>query len=130
MVVVEGCVQLVRPMDAAAIDDQDHLFARFAKDPHDLMQRLAQRLGVKVGHDLIEDPRRAILDRPDDTEQDAAREAAPGTILQPGLAFAAFFVCDLALTQRACGQAIALGATPSPSPGERKAPQDCFIVVQ
>ena len=53
MVVVEGRVELVRPMDATAIDDHDDLFASFAKDAHDLMNILAQLLGVKMRDDLI-----------------------------------------------------------------------------
>ena len=98
-VVVEGRVELVRPMDAAAIDDHHDLFASFTKDMHDLMEILAQLLGIKMGHDLIEDTRRAILDSPDNAEQDTAGDATPGAILGPRLAFERFFPFDLRVTQ-------------------------------
>src|SRR5215213_232300 len=87
------------PMDATVIDDHDDLFAGFAKDSHDLMEILTEFLGVKMRHNLIEDTRRAILDRPDHTEQDAAGEAAPGAIRRPRLALEAFFAFAVALAQ-------------------------------
>ena len=37
---------------------------------------------------------------------------------------------DLALAQRACGQAIALGAAPPAQPGQGKAPHDRFIFIE
>ena len=67
-VMVEGRVKLMRPVDPAAIDDHDNLFAGFAEDRHHLMEILAQLLGIKVGHDFIEDARRPILDSAKDTE--------------------------------------------------------------
>ena len=99
MIVVEGCVELMRPMDPAPIDDHHHLFAGFAEDRHDLMEILAQLLGIKMGPDLIEDTRRAILDSPDNAEQDTAGDATPGAILGPRLAFERFFPLDLRVTQ-------------------------------
>jgi len=60
VIVVKRRVKLMRPMDAAAIDDHHDLFARFPKDMHDLMEILAQLLGIKMGHDLIEDFRGPI----------------------------------------------------------------------
>ena len=66
VVVLKGRVELVGAMDPAAIDDHHDLFAGFAKRRHDLMEILAQLLGIKVGHDLIEDFRGPILDRTDD----------------------------------------------------------------
>jgi hypothetical protein len=130
LIVVEGRVKLMRPMDATAIDDHDNLFASFPKDPHDLMDILAQFLGIKMGHDLIEDPRRAILDRPDNAEQDAAGDATPGAILGPRLAFKRLCPFDLRVTQWTGQQASALGAAPPAQPGEGKAPQDRFICVE
>ena len=53
MVVVEGRVELMRPMDPAPIDDHHHLFAGFTKDVHDLMEVLAEFLSIKMGDDLI-----------------------------------------------------------------------------
>jgi hypothetical protein len=40
-VVVEGRVQLVRPVDPPAIDDHHDLFIAFAESRHDLMNILA-----------------------------------------------------------------------------------------
>jgi len=130
LIVVEGRVKLMRPMDATAVDDHDDLLTSFAKDAHDLMDILAQLLGVKMGHDLIEDTRGTILDSPNHAEQDAAGDAAPGAILQPRLAFERLFAFDLALAQGTGGQARALGAAPPAQPGEGKAPQDRFIFVE
>lgn len=130
LIVLEGRVKLVRPMDATPVDDHDDLFVRFAKDAHDLMDILAQFLGVKVGHDLIEDTRGAILDSPDHAEQDTAGEAAPGAILGPRLAFERLFPFDLRMTQGADRQARALGAAPPTQPGQGKAPEDRFIFVE
>src|SRR5438552_3231407 len=48
LVVVESRVKFMRPMDATAIDDHDDLCTSFAKDAHDLMNTLAQLLGIKV----------------------------------------------------------------------------------
>jgi hypothetical protein len=130
LIVVEGRVQLMRPMDATAIDDHDDLLASFAKDFHDLMEIWAQFLGSKMGHALIEDPRRAILDRPDHAEQDTAGDATPGAILGPRLAFERLFPFALCVTPRADRQASALGAAPPAPPGKGKAPQDSFIFVE
>jgi hypothetical protein len=55
MVVVEGCVELVRLMDPAPIDDHDGLFRGFAAGCHHLVDILAQLLGIKMGHDFIKD---------------------------------------------------------------------------
>jgi hypothetical protein len=54
VVVVESGVELVRPMDAAAIDDHHNLFAGFAEDRHHLVHILPQLLGIKVRHNFIE----------------------------------------------------------------------------
>jgi len=53
MGVVEGRVELVRPMDAAAIDDHHNLFSSCAEGRHHLMDILAQLLGIKMRDDLI-----------------------------------------------------------------------------
>src|SRR5262249_41922120 len=120
----------MRPMDAAAIDDHHDLFARFTKDMHDLMEILAQLLGIKMGHDLIEDTRRAILDSPDNAEQDATGDATPGAILGPRLAFQGLLTVDLALAQGADGQACALGCAPPARAEQGKAPQDRFVFIK
>ena len=54
VVVLKGRVKLVRPMDAAAIDDHHDLFVRFAEGRHHLMEILTQLLGIKMRHDLLE----------------------------------------------------------------------------
>src|SRR5713101_6217379 len=106
-----------RPMDATAIDDHHDLFAGFAKDVHDLMEILAPFVGVKMRHDLIEDARRAILDRSDDAEQDATGDPAPGAIASPSLAFERLFPFDVTVAQGPCGQTSALDAAPPAQPG-------------
>jgi|ERR1044072_1432602 len=101
VVMVEGRVELVRPMDPAAIDDHHDLFAGFAEDRHHLVNILAQLLSIKVRHDFIEDFGGAVLDRPNDTEQYAARHTAPRAILQPRVAFEGFLAFNLTLAQGA-----------------------------
>jgi hypothetical protein len=130
VVVVEGRVELVGPMDPAAINDHHNLFPGFAEGRHHLMKILAQLLGIKVGHDFIEDFGGAILDRPNDTEQHAAGDAAPGAVAQPGLTFEGLFPFDLTRAQRPCGEACALGTSPPARPEHGKAPQDGFIFIE
>lgn len=130
VVVVECRVELVRPMDPAAINDHHHLFVGFPKDVHDLMEVLAEFLGIKMGDDLIEDARGPILHSTNDVEQHPAGDAAPRAILEPRLPLEGFVAFDLTLTQRAGGEAIALGAAPPAQPGQGKAPQDGFIFVE
>ena len=130
VVVVEGHVELVRPMDAATIDDHHHLCAGFAEDCHHLMEILTPLLGIKVRDDFREDFGGAILDSADDAEQHAAGNAAPRAVLPPRLPFVTFLLFDLALAQRACGQAIPLGAAPPAQPGQGKAPHDRFIFIE
>jgi hypothetical protein len=61
VIVLQGRVELVRPMHPAAIDDHHDLFAGFAEGGHHLMEILAQFLGIKMGDDFIEDFGGAIL---------------------------------------------------------------------
>ena len=100
VVVVESGIELVRPVDPAAIDDHHHLFAGFAESGHHLMDILAQFLGIKMGDDFIEDFGGAILHSAEDREQHAAGDAAPGAVARPGLAFQGLLPFDLTLTQR------------------------------
>jgi hypothetical protein len=130
MVVVAGRIKLMRSMDPAPIDNHHHLFLGFPEGSHHLVDILAQLLGIKVRHDFIEDFRGAILDGTDNAEQHAARDAAPGAIRQPRLAFEAFFAFDVALAQGTGGQTRALGFAPPTCPGQGKAPQDCFVFIE
>ena len=130
MVVVESRVELVRPMDLAAVDDHHHLFAGFAKAAHDLMEILAQLLGIKVRHDFIEDLRGAILDSADDVEQPPTRATTPRAVLQPRLAFAACLAFDVARAQGTGGQTRTLDAAPPARPGQGKAPYDRFGCIE
>src|SRR5437867_3668866 len=128
--VVECRVELVRSMDPTAIDHHHDLFVCFAEGRHHLMEIVAQLVGIKVGHDFREDFGGAILDRPNDTEQHAAGDAAPGAVPQPGLTFEGLFPFDLTRAQRPCGEACALGTSPPARPEHGKAPQDGFIFIQ
>src|SRR4029453_14006217 len=122
VVVVECRVELVRPMDPAAIHDHHHLFVGFTKDVHDLMEVLAQLLGIKVRDDLIEDARGPILHGTNDVEQHATGDPAPRAIADPRLTFERLFTADLTLAEWTRGEAIALGAAPPALPGQGKAP--------
>ena len=122
--------ELFRPVDATAVGDHDHLFARVAKEGHHLMEIVAQPLRINMGHDLVEDFGGAILDRTNDTEPHPAGDPAPGAILHPCLAFERFLAFDLALAQRARGEARALGCAPQAGPGEGEAPEDGFIFIE
>ena len=101
LIVIESRVKLMRPMDPAAIDDHDDLCVDFAEGRHHLMDILAQLLRITMRHDFREDFRGPILDGADHAEQHATRDAAPGAILPPRLAFEAFFAFDLTLAQGA-----------------------------
>src|SRR5262245_7223212 len=130
VVVVERCVELVRPVDPAAIDDHDDLFASFAEDRHHLVYILPQLLGIKVRHNFIEDFGGAILDRPQDAEQHTAGDPAPGAIVYPCVAFEGFVAFDLTLAQWAYGEAHALGCAPPAGAGQGKAPEDRFVFIE
>jgi hypothetical protein len=130
VIVVEGRVELMRPMDPAPIDDHHHLFAGFAEDCHHLMEILTQLLGIKARHNFREDFRRAILDGADDTEQHAPGDAVPGAILHPRLAFEGFLAFDLALASWTDREASALGCVPPARAGQGKAPQDSFVFIE
>jgi hypothetical protein len=123
-------VKLVRPMDPTAIDDHDDIFAGFAEGRHDLMARGASFLSITVGHEFREDFRGAILHGADDAESHTAGDTTPCAVLQPRLTLATLLLFYLALAQRACGQAITLGAAPPAQPGQGKAPQDRFIFIE
>ena len=97
LIVVEGCVKLMCPMDPAAIHDHHDFFADFAERRHDLMHILAELLGIKVRHDFVEDFGGPILDGANHAEQYPAGDTAPGAIASPRLAFEGLLTCDLTL---------------------------------
>src|SRR5919204_1247513 len=99
LIVVEGGVKLMGPMDPAAIDDHHDLCADFAEGGHHLMQILAQLLRIKVRHNFVEDFGGPILHSANHAEQHAAGDPAPGVILEPRLPFEGFVAFDLALAQ-------------------------------
>src|SRR5215831_19039532 len=130
MVVVEGRVELVRPMDAAAIDDHHDLFASGAEGRHHLMEIWAPLLGIKMRDDLIKDFGGPRLDRAQHAEPHTAGDAAPGAILPPRLAFAGLLAFALARAQGTYREASALGCAPPAGTGEGKAPQDGFVFIE
>src|SRR5262249_11812299 len=95
VVVVEGRVKLMRPMDPAAIHYHHALFAACAERRHDLMQILAELLGIKVGHNFIEDFGGPILYGANDAEQHTAGDPTPGAIASPRLVFEGCLPFDL-----------------------------------
>ena len=70
------------------------------------------------------------MDRTNDVEQHPTGDTTPRTILQPRLAFEAFFAFDLALAQWACGEASALRFAPPARPGQGEAPEDRFVLIE
>src|SRR5215510_3037806 len=130
VIVVERCIELVRPVDPAAIDDHHDLFAGFAEDCHHLVNILSQLLGIKVRHNFIEDFGSTILDCPQDAEQHTARDPAPGAIASPRLAFEGFIAFDLTLTQGTSAQTRALGCAPPAGAEQGKAPEDRFVFIE
>jgi hypothetical protein len=130
VIVLQGRVELVRPMDPAAIDDHHDLFASFAEGRHHLMEILAQFLGIKVRHDFIEDSGGAILHSAEDREQYPAGDAAPGAVAQPGLGSQGLLTFDLTLPQRTYREARTLRCTPPARPGQGKAPEDGFVFIE
>ena len=129
-VVVEGRVELVRSMHPAAVNDHHDVCAGFAERRHDLMEIVAQLLGIKVGHDFREDFRGPILDRADDAQSYTAGDATPRAILQPRVAFEGLLAFDLALAQGADGEAHARCFAPPARAGQGKAPQDRFVLIE
>ena len=130
VVVVEGRVELVRPMDPAPIDHHHDLFLGFPEGGHHLMEILAQLLGIKMRHNLIEHFGGPVLNRANDAEQHATGDTAPRTILQPRLAFETLVALALALAQRPWGEACALGCAPPACPREGKTPEDSLIFIE
>ena len=122
--------QFVCPMDATAIDDHHDLFPGAAKERHQLMDILTKPFRIKLGDDLVEDFRGAILDRANDTEQHPAGDTAPRAIADPRLAFEALVAFDLTLAQRPGGQASALRFAPPACPRQGEAPEDRFILIE
>src|SRR5919108_2197214 len=130
VVVLKGRVELVRPMDPAPVNDHHDFFPDFAEGGHDLMDILAQLLGIKMRHDFVEDFGGAILDGANDAEQHPTGDTAPGAILHPCLAFAGLLAFDLALAQGTYWEARALGGAPPARPRQGKAPQDRFVCIE
>jgi len=87
VVVLTGRVELVGPVDPAAIDHHDDRCAGFLDGRPPLMAVWTPLLGLTVGHDCIEDVGGAILDGPHDTQQPAAGDTTPGAIAPPRLPF-------------------------------------------
>jgi hypothetical protein len=100
VLVLQGRVALVRPMDPAAIDDHHDLCASCAAGRHHVMAIWAPFLGLTVRHDCRADFGGARLHSAEDREQDPAGEAAPGAVAQPGLAFQGLLTFDLTLPPR------------------------------
>jgi hypothetical protein len=66
--VLQSRRQFFGPLAATAIGNHNDLFLSVAKDGHDLMDILAQPLRLKMGDNLIDDARGAILHRAYDLE--------------------------------------------------------------
>ena len=130
VVVGEGGVKLMGPMDPAAIDDHHDLFADFTEGGHHLMNIVAELLRIKVRHKFIEDFGGPILHGANYAEQHAAGDTAPRVILEPRLPFEGFVAFDLTLAQGTYREAGALGGAPPARAGQGKAPQDGLIFIE
>src|SRR5215831_5779852 len=130
MVMLEGGIQLMGPMNPAAIDHHHDLFLGFPEGGHDLVQILAKLLRIKVRHDFVEDFGGPILHGANHAEQHAAGDPAPGAILHPRLAFAGLLTFDLTLAQGTYREASALGGAPPTRPRQGKAPEDRFVGIE
>jgi len=97
---------------------------------HDLMDILPKALCIKMRDDHREDFRGAILDSPDDTEQHAAGDPAPGAIESPDVALEGLFRFDVTRTQGTGGQASALGGAPPAGPGQGQTPEHHFVGIE
>jgi hypothetical protein len=105
MVVVEGGVELVRPMDAAAIDDHPALLPGLAAGRHHWMDLLAPCPGINRRDDLREACGGALLDGTENAAPHPAGAAAPRALRGPRWARARLFPLAVALAPRARGQA-------------------------
>ncbi len=130
VVVGESGVELVRPVDPAALDDHHDLCAGCAEGRPYLVHILPQLLGIKGRHNFREDFGGAILARPQDAEQHTAGAPAPGARASPRLAFEGFVAVELTLAQRTYGEAHALGCAPPAGAGQGKAPEDRFGFIE
>jgi len=130
MVVVEGRVELMGSMNPAAIDGHHDFLRGFLENGHDLVNILAQLLGIEMRHHFREDFGGAILDGANDVEQHAARDPAPRAILQPRVPFAALISFNLTWTQGPCEQAYTLGFAPPARPRQGKTPDARFIFIE
>src|SRR6266568_6400676 len=128
--VLQGRGKLVGAMDPATINDHHDVFAGFAEERHDLVDILAQLLGIKVRHNFIEHFGGPILDRTNDAEPHAAGDTAPGARAHPRLPLERLLAFDLTLAQRAYGEASALGCAPPARPRQGKAPQDGVVFIE
>ena len=99
LIMRERRIQLVSSVDTTAIGDHHHLLATRPKDAHHLMDILAVFMGIKMGHDLVDNPRGAIRHRADDVKQYPTTDATPAAMLLPGLAFETLLRVDLVSTQ-------------------------------
>jgi hypothetical protein len=123
MIVVEGRIEFVRPMDPAPLDHHDDLFPGVAAAGHPLGDRLAQLLRRKVRDHCREDFGGAVLDRAKPPEPHAARDTAPGVVAPPRLACAPLLACALAVAEGMWGQTCALGCAPPARPRPSTTPE-------
>ena len=123
MGVVEGRVELVRPMAPTALDDHHPLLRGWAEGRHPVVPLWAQRLRIKGRHDGREDLRGALVDGADDAEPHPTGPPTPRALRPPCWPCATLVPFALTGTQRPCGQARALGVAPPARPGEGTTPE-------
>ena len=129
VVVVEGRVEFVRPMDPAPIDHHHDFLPSFPEGCHHLVHILAQLLRIKVREDFREDFGGPILHRANDTEPHATRDPAPGARAEPRLAVAGCVTFEVTLAHWARGETRTRRCTPPARAGQGKAPEDGFVFI-
>jgi hypothetical protein len=130
MRVVEGRVELVRPVHPAPIDDHPHLLLRCLEGRHHVVDILAPLLRITVRDDFREDCGSPVLDGAHHTESHATRDPAPGARAHPRLAFATLLAFALAVAEGTREQTSALHGAPPARPGQSTAPQDRFVFLE
>jgi hypothetical protein len=130
LVVLQGRVELVRPMAPTASDPHEDRCPGGAKEAHHLMEIVAAFLRLKMGDNCIADPRGPRLPGAKNCEHPPAGEATPGALRRPRLALERLVAVALARAEGPGRQAGALGPAPPASTRQGKAPQEGLVFLE
>lgn len=127
MRVVEGRVELVRPVAPAPIDAQHHLWLGLLAGRHPWVDRRAPRRRINVRDAGREDCGSPVLDGAQHPESPAARETTPGARAPPRLACETLLACARAVAAGTREPTRARRGAPPARPGQRTAPQERVV---